>query len=59
MRKVSDYLKHAEECEAMARAASAPEHVEALRGMAQTWRKLAQARKLEMRRAERLSLKRK
>jgi hypothetical protein len=53
--KVSDYLKHAEECEALARSADVPEHVEALKRMAQTWRELAQAREAEVLRAKRVA----
>ena len=55
MLKVSDYLKHAEECEALARSADVPEHVEALKRMAQTWRELAQAREAEVLRAKRVA----
>ena len=55
MQKISDYLKHAEECEKLARTANTSEHAETLRKMAATWRELAQAREREIRRQERLN----
>ena len=54
MQKISDYLKHAEECEKLARTANTSEHAETLRKMAATWRELAQAREREIRHQERL-----
>ena len=48
MNKVSDYLKHAAECRALAnRARSAEERVMILK-MAVTWEELAEARKLKL-----------
>ena len=54
MRKISDYLKHAEECDALALTADTPEHAEALRRMAATWRELASARNREIQRGIRM-----
>jgi hypothetical protein len=48
--KVSEYLNHAQECEAMAKAATMPAHVEALLKMAATWRELATARSQQIER---------
>ena len=54
MLKISDYLRHAEECEALAKSARTPEEAESLRQMAAPWRKLAEADDREIRRLERL-----
>jgi hypothetical protein len=54
MLKISDYLKHAEQCEALAKTARTPEEAESLRQMAAPWRKLAEAADREVRRSERL-----
>jgi hypothetical protein len=54
MLKISDYLKHAEQCEALAKTARTPEEAESLRQMAAPWRKLAEAGDREVRRSERL-----
>jgi hypothetical protein len=43
MLKISDYLKHAEQCETLAKTARTPEEAESLRQMAAPWRKLAEA----------------
>jgi len=43
----AEYLKHAEDCRAMARAAH-PAHRVRLEEMAQTWEKLAKARKRQV-----------
>jgi hypothetical protein len=42
--KLSDYLKHAEECRYMARTAS-PEHKSMLEQMAKTWEQMAETRR--------------
>jgi hypothetical protein len=55
MLKINEYLKHAEECEKLARTADTSEHAETLRKMAATWRELAQAREQEIRRNERIN----
>lgn len=47
MRKLSEYLKHADECRRMARTAS-PAHREQLENMAATWTQLAEARKRQV-----------
>jgi hypothetical protein len=47
LRKLSEYLKHADECRRMARTAS-PAHREQLENMATTWTQLAEARKRQM-----------
>jgi hypothetical protein len=54
MLKISDYLKHAEQCEALAKTARTPEEAESLRQVAAPWRKLAEAGDREIRRSERL-----
>jgi hypothetical protein len=54
MLKISDYLRHAEECEALARTARTPEEAETLRQMATPWRELAEVGDQEIRRRERL-----
>jgi hypothetical protein len=47
VRKLDEYLKHAEECRDMARTAQ-PAHRAQLEEMAQTWDKLAEARKHQL-----------
>jgi hypothetical protein len=47
LRKLSEYLKHAQECRQMARTAS-PEHKAMLEQMAETWDQLAEARKRQL-----------
>jgi hypothetical protein len=54
MRKVSEYLEHAEECEALVKTARTPSEVTVLQQMAAMWRELAEARDREIRRFERL-----
>lgn len=44
MRTVAEYLRHAEECEALARKAQSPEQRETILEMAQAWRTLAATR---------------
>lgn len=44
MKKLHEYLKHAAECREMARTAL-PSHQQQLKSMAETWEKLAEARK--------------
>jgi hypothetical protein len=52
MRGVTEYLKRAEECEALVSTARTPNEAESLRRMAATWRELAEARGREVRRSE-------
>jgi hypothetical protein len=47
MRKLSEYLQHAQECRDMARSASA-EHKQQFKQMATTWEQLAEARKRQL-----------
>jgi hypothetical protein len=54
MLKISDYLRHAEECEALAKTARTPEEAESLRQMAAPWRKLAETGDREIRCLERV-----
>ena len=54
MLKISDYLRHAEQCEGLAKTARTPDEAESLRQMAAPWRKLAEAGDREIRRLERL-----
>jgi hypothetical protein len=49
MKKVGDYLQHAQECRDMARTASPARRVQ-LEQMAQTWEQLADARKRKLER---------
>jgi hypothetical protein len=55
MKKVSEYLQHAEECQQLARMAQSPEHREMLLSMAATWTSLAKDRREKMARQERLA----
>jgi hypothetical protein len=48
VKKISEYLRHAEECEALARAARNPEERVMITEMAETWRGLAEARKRKL-----------
>ena len=48
MRRLSEYLKHAQECRDMARTATSPEHKAQLEQMAATWDQLAEARKRQL-----------
>jgi hypothetical protein len=47
VRKLDEYIKHAEECRDMARTAQ-PSHRVQLEDMAQTWDKLAEARRRQL-----------
>jgi hypothetical protein len=47
VRKLDEYIKHAEECREMARTAL-PSHRAQLEDMAQTWDKLAAARQRQL-----------
>jgi hypothetical protein len=49
MRKIEDYLKHAEECRTMARKTPAGEHRDQLMNMAATWDALAVERQRKLR----------
>ena len=48
MKKVEDYLDHAAECRALARATSLGEQRRQLEEMARTWEQLADARRREL-----------
>ena len=45
MKKIEDYLRHAEECRAMAVQTSNPDHKAKLAEMVKTWEILAETRK--------------
>jgi hypothetical protein len=47
LRKLSEYVQHAQECRNMARSAS-PEHKVMLEQMAKTWDQLAEARRRQL-----------
>ena len=47
MKKVHEYIRHAEECRDMARTAQ-PAHRAQLEEMAETWEKLAEARQRQL-----------
>jgi hypothetical protein len=51
MLTVTDYLKRADECDALVKTARTPNEVEALRQMAKLWRELAEDRTREIRRS--------
>jgi hypothetical protein len=55
VRKISDYLRHAEECRRLAQTADTAEHKQTLLAMAQTWLELAEARKGEIARQRRVA----
>jgi hypothetical protein len=48
MKKVSDYRKHVEECQALLRGARTPEERQMLLSMAETWEGLAVAREKKL-----------
>jgi hypothetical protein len=48
MKQVQEYLRHAEECEAMARKATSAEQREMIAKMAETWRMLAEQRRAKL-----------
>jgi ferric-dicitrate binding protein FerR (iron transport regulator) len=54
MEKPDQYLKYAEDCERM--AASIPTHAEALRSIAEAWRKLAKEAEQKERRSKEIGL---
>ena len=45
MKTVEEYLKHAQECEALMRNAATEEHRRSLQQMAETWRAMAEGRR--------------
>jgi hypothetical protein len=53
MLAVADYLRHADECDALVKTARTQNEVEALRQMAMMWRELAEDRTREVRRFQR------
>jgi hypothetical protein len=55
VRKISDYLGHAEECRRLAHTADTEEHKQTLLDMAQTWLELAEARKGQIARQRRVA----
>jgi hypothetical protein len=55
IRKISDYLQHAADCERLAQTADTAEHKATLLRMAATWRELAAARERDLKRRERLA----
>jgi len=48
MKLVRDYLRHARECELLARKATSSEQRQMILDMAQTWRLLAQQREKQL-----------
>lgn len=50
MKKVSEYLQHANECRAMARTSRVPEHKAQLESMAKAWETLAEGRRAQLNR---------
>jgi len=50
MRKISEYLRHAQECRDMARKVQ-PEHRAQLENMAATWEQLAESRTKQLQRS--------
>jgi len=48
MKTVRDYLRHAQECEALARKAISEEQREMIKRMADTWRTLAETREKKL-----------
>jgi hypothetical protein len=48
MRKIDDYLKHAQECRTLARNMAPGEQRDQLLNMAETWELLAQERRREL-----------
>jgi hypothetical protein len=48
MRKISEYLRHAAECEELAQAARSTEEREMITKMVETWRGLAEARQRKL-----------
>jgi len=55
MKKISDYLDHAEECRRLAAGTSDEEHRAALFKMAETWDGLAQEREQRSRQQQRIT----
>jgi hypothetical protein len=52
MKTVQQYLRHAEECDALARSATSQEQREMILKMAETWRMLAEQRRQKLRKSE-------
>jgi hypothetical protein len=50
MKKVEEYLRHAEECRAMAAQSSNPDHKAKLADMVKTWEMLVETRKAALER---------
>ena len=51
MKTVEEYLRHAAECDALARTVSSPEHRRQIEDMASTWRLLAEQRRQKLQNA--------
>jgi hypothetical protein len=45
MKTVHEYIRHADECEALAKKTTSPEQREMISRMAETWRMLAEQRR--------------
>ena len=52
MKTVEEYLRHADECDALAKTAISPEQREQIEGMAATWRMLADQRRAKLAKAD-------
>jgi hypothetical protein len=52
MKTVQTYLRHAEECEALARKATSQEQREMILRMAETWRSLAARRQKKLKQSD-------
>jgi hypothetical protein len=48
MKRVADYRRHVQECQALLRGARTPEHRQMLLNMAETWEGLALARERKL-----------
>jgi hypothetical protein len=48
LKKISEYLQHAEDCATLARAARNPDEREMISKMAETWKGLAEARQRKL-----------
>ena len=55
MRKISEYMEHAKECQRLARVADTPAHRDAFLRMAMTWISLGNARQHEVTRSRRMA----
>jgi hypothetical protein len=53
MKTVHEYIRHAEECEALAKKTTSPDQREMISKMAETWRMLAEQRRQRIERKAR------